>query len=138
MTLAGLAVIVTLLVSAPLEDPALEDRAQALMREIRCVACENEPVSQSAAPIAEDMRARIRDLVSEGATDQEVRDWFEARYGAHALFRPPMRGIGGWLLWLAPVGLLIIGGGLAFSVAARKSASEIEAVAADQTPDTDP
>ena len=32
MTLVGLAVIVTLLVSAPMDDPALEVRAQSLMR----------------------------------------------------------------------------------------------------------
>ena len=72
----------------PLEDPALEARAQALMREVRCVACENEPVSQSSAAIAEDMRARIREMIADGASDQEVRDWFESRYGEFVLLKP--------------------------------------------------
>ena len=57
-----------------LDDPAEEARAQSLMRELRCVACENEPISQSSAAIAEDMRARVRAMISEGASDDDVRD----------------------------------------------------------------
>ncbi|MEO0721916.1 MAG: cytochrome c-type biogenesis protein [Pseudomonadota bacterium] len=127
-------------VSAPLDNSEDEARAQKLMREIRCVACENEPVSQSAAPIAEDMRARIRSLVDSGATDQEVRDWFEARYGAHALFRPSSEGAGGLLIWLGPFVLLASGIGIAIAV--RNWSGEAEAVpvapeSLDQAPDTE-
>ncbi len=101
----------------PLPDPADEARAQALMREIRCVACENEPASQSAAPIAEDMRIRIRELVAEGRTDAEIRDWFESRYGEFVLFRPPARDAWGWLLWGAPFALLALGGLIVWNIA---------------------
>lgn len=107
-TLAFANALLAMLASEPLEDPGLESRAQGLMREIRCVACENEPVSQSAAPIAEDMRARIREMIEQGASDDEVRAWFRARYGAHALFRPPANHFG-WLLWGAPFVLLGVG-----------------------------
>ncbi|MCA8901856.1 MAG: cytochrome c-type biogenesis protein CcmH [Hyphomonas sp.] len=93
----------------PLEDPALEARAQALMREVRCVACENEPVSQSSAAIAEDMRARIREMIADGASDQEVRDWFESRYGEFVLFRPKGQGFSGFFLWGGPFILLVSG-----------------------------
>lgn len=114
-----------------LEDPAEEARAQALMRELRCVACENEPISQSSASIAEDMRARVRTMVGEGASDDEVRDWFESRYGEFVLFRPTGKGLSGLLLWGAPFGLLIVGGLIAFGVARRRQAgaSEVEPVA---------
>jgi hypothetical protein len=44
----------------PLPDPALEARAQSLMRELRCTVCENEPVSQSTADMAVDARRVIR------------------------------------------------------------------------------
>ncbi|MEL6257655.1 MAG: cytochrome c-type biogenesis protein CcmH, partial [Pseudomonadota bacterium] len=67
------ALLAAVLLDTPLTDADQEARALALMREIRCVACENEPVSQSAAPIAEDMRARIRELVADGKTDAEIR-----------------------------------------------------------------
>ena len=126
---------------AAAEDVALEDaqqeaRAQALMRELRCVACENEPVSQSAAPIAEDMRARVRTLISEGATDAEVRDWFEGRYGEFVLFRPKGEGVSGWLLWGGPFALLVIGGLIGWQVSKRRrSPADIEAVLPEDAQD---
>ncbi len=123
------ALAIALAAETPLADPALEARAQALMREMRCVACENEPVSQSAAPIAEDMRMRIRELVAEGRSDEEIRDWFEARYGTFVLFRPPARGPDGLLLWGLPFLLLAAGAavGLALAGQRRRQSSEIDA-----------
>jgi cytochrome c-type biogenesis protein CcmH len=97
-------------------------RAQALMRELRCVACENEPISQSSAAIAEDMRARVRVMVGEGATDAEVRDWFESRYGEFVLFRPKGKDLTGLFLWGAPFGFLVIGGLIAYGLTRRRRA----------------
>lgn len=114
---ASLLIILT--AGAPLEDPAAEARAQALMREVRCVACENEPVSQSSAPIAEDMRIRIREMVAQGASDREIRDWFVSRYGEFVLFRPPARDAASWLLWLLPFLLLGTGAAIGLSLAAK-------------------
>lgn len=91
---------------AQLPDPALEARAQALMRELRCTVCENEPVSQSTADMAVDARRKIRQLVGEGNTDSQVRDYFVERYGNFVSFRPS-----NWLLWLFPFVLLVAAGG---------------------------
>lgn len=123
------AALFAFLAESPLADPAEEARAQSLMREIRCVACENEPVSQSSAAIAEDMRIRIREMVDEGATDTEVRDWFVSRYGEFVLFRPPARDLPGWLLWGLPFALLAAGlaAGLTLARKAGRKAPEIEA-----------
>jgi len=123
------AAMLALLTEAPLANAAEEARAQRLMREIRCVACENEPVSQSSAAIAEDMRVRIREMIAEGASDKDVRDWFVSRYGEFVLFRPPASDPSGWLLWGLPFALLIAGAsaGLALARKARASSAEIEA-----------
>lgn len=110
-----------------LDDPEEEARAQSLMRELRCVACENEPISQSSAAIAEDMRARVRAMISEGASDDDVRDWFESRYGEFVLFRPRSKGVDGLILWGGPFGLLLIGGVIVF-VLARRRKSDAEPV----------
>lgn len=96
---------------APLDDPAKEARAQALMREIRCVVCENEPVSQSTADIAVDMRRTIRVQVEKGESDADVRKFFKDRYGQFVLFRPPTDGLG-MLLWAFPFVLLLAVGGV--------------------------
>ncbi len=120
------AIVIALLVSLqaasppPQLTPEEEARAVALMREIRCVACENEPISQSAAEIAGDMRLRVQVLIAEGASDAEVRDWFAGRYGEFVLFRPPSKGLSGWLLWGGPFLLLAAGAGLALTLASRR------------------
>ena len=111
--------------------PQEEARAQALMRELRCVACENEPISQSAAPIAEDMRTRVREMVADGASDEQVRDWFEDRYGEFVLFRPKAKGLSGMLLWALPFLLLLIGGAIAWTVGRRTKSDGVEIKAED-------
>ena len=112
-----------------------EARAQALMREIRCVACENEPISQSASSMAVDMRDRVRSLIAEGASDQDVRDWFEARYGEFVLFRPKAQNATDWVLWLGPFALLLVGGGVAYGALRRRRGDPVEAVAPEELQD---
>lgn len=118
-------------VSGQLDDPKLEARAQDLMREIRCVACENEPISNSSSDIAADMRDRVRSMVAEGRSDAEIRDWFSERYGEFVLFRPSAQGPGGWLLWGLPFVLLIAGGAVVYVVRSGGAgkAKSVEAVA---------
>jgi cytochrome c-type biogenesis protein CcmH len=94
-----------------LADAKAEARAQSLMREIRCVVCENEPVSQSTADIAVDMRRMIRTEISQGKSDTDVRRFFSERYGEFVLFRPSANGLG-LLLWVFPFLLLVGIGGL--------------------------
>lgn len=93
---------------AALGDPSQEARALALEREIRCVQCENEPIAQSTADIAADMRALVRERIAAGDSDAEIRSFFRARYGDFVLFRPPLDGRTA-LLWLTP--LLLTGAG---------------------------
>lgn len=112
-----------------------EARAQALMREIRCGACENEPISQSAADIAENMRVQVRAQIAAGKSDAEVRDWFEERYGEFVLFRPKAEGPADWLLWGGPFLLLAVGAGLAFMLTRKRAAREpVEPVAPEDLP----
>jgi len=122
--LAGLFAFLLVLQEAPLADPEAEARAQALMREIRCVACENEPISQSASDIAEDMRRVVRQQVATGKSDAEVREWFAERYGEFVLFRPAASGFGGWMLWTLPFILLIGAGLVAFAIRRRRAPVE--------------
>jgi cytochrome c-type biogenesis protein CcmH len=113
---------------APLADPAQETRAQALEREIRCVVCENEPISQSTAEIAGDMRALVRERIAAGDSDAEIRAFFRARYGDFVLLRPNFD-TGTAPLWLAPLGLLFLGalvGGVAIARARRLPVGEGE------------
>ncbi|HYD89196.1 MAG TPA: cytochrome c-type biogenesis protein [Vitreimonas sp.] len=103
-----LAMLVAAAAPAVLGDPAQEARARALDAEIRCVQCENEPIAQSTADIAVDMRRLVRERIVAGDSDAEIRDYFRQRYGDFVLFRPPWDART-WALWLAPLALLLIG-----------------------------
>jgi cytochrome c-type biogenesis protein CcmH len=103
-----LAMLVAAVAPAVLADPAQEARAQSLEREIRCVQCENEPIAQSTADIAYDMRMLVRERIAAGDSDAEIRTFFRQRYGDFVLFRPPMDART-WALWGAPLALLALG-----------------------------
>lgn len=104
------AILLAVAAPAVLGDPAQEARAQSLDREIRCVQCQNEPIAQSTADIAVDMRALVRERIAAGDTDAEIRTFFRDRYGDFVLFRPPWDART-WALWAAP--FLLLGVGLA-------------------------
>jgi len=93
----------------PLPEAAQETRAQALFRDIRCVVCQHEAISDSPASLAADMRALVRDEIAAGRTDAQVRGDLVRRYGDFVLFTPPLRG-GTWLLWFGPFAVLLATG----------------------------
>ena len=107
--------------SEMLEDPVLEARAQALDRELRCVKCQSEAIASSNAPWASDARILVRELISEGRSDDEVMAFFVERYGDYVRMRPAARG-GGLVLWVAGPLMLLGGIGLAVFAARQRRA----------------
>ena len=107
--------------AAPL-DPAQEARAEALEMEIRCVVCQNEPIAQSTADLAADMRALVRERVAAGDSDDQIRAFFRARYGDFVLLRPPFDPRT-WALWAAP--LALAAAGLAGVLSVRRAAGPV-------------
>lgn len=119
-------------IETPLANPAEEARAQRLMLEIRCVACENEPISQSGADIAGDMRKLVREQIEAGKSDAEIRTWFSDRYGDFVLFRPTTEGVNA-LLWAFPALALVLGG-LGALALRRRPARTVESVPPEDRP----
>ena len=101
-----------------LADPALESRAEALGRELRCLVCQNESIEESEAGLAHDLRLLIRRRLAAGDSDRRVLDYVVARYGIFVLLNPPFAPVT-WLLWLTPP-LLVLGAGGALVVRARR------------------
>ena len=91
-----------------LKDPAMEARALALTRDMRCPVCMGQDVDGSAAPLAADIRRTVRDLVREGATDAQIYDFIRARYGDGAIMTPLKEGRTR-VLWWTPFGVLAAG-----------------------------
>jgi cytochrome c-type biogenesis protein CcmH len=92
----------------PIQDPAVRAQYEALIREVRCLVCQNQTIADSNAPLAADLRREIREMMVNGASTEQVTEFLTARYGDFVLYRPPL-GPTTWLLWAAPAALVGIG-----------------------------
>jgi cytochrome c-type biogenesis protein CcmH len=90
------------------DDPILNARYIALVREIRCPKCLNESIADSDAPVAADLRREVRRLIGEGASDDDVKNFLSSRYGEFVLYRPRLNQTT-LALWAGPFVFLLIG-----------------------------
>jgi cytochrome c-type biogenesis protein CcmH len=109
------------------EDPAMQARYEHVIRELRCLQCRSESIADSNVQLAADLRRQVRELMAAGKTDEEILTYMTDRYGDYVLYKPPVRPRT-WLLWAAPV-LLVLGGGIVAAVVISRKA---------KLPDTDP
>ncbi len=91
-----------------LKDAALEQRARRLSADLRCMVCQNQSIDDSDAPLARDLRILVRERLTAGDSDEQVRAYLVARYGDFILLKPPLRATT-VLLWAAPFAVLALG-----------------------------
>ena len=108
-----------------LQDPELQARYEKLTRELRCLVCQNQPISDSNALLAEDLRRLVREMLLSGSSDQEIYSYMTDRYGDYVLYRPPFAKRT-WLLWLAPGILLLLGGAVLARTLRQRAAMPID------------
>ena len=89
-------------------DSIREQRVQAVGKKLRCAVCQGVSIADSPASMARAQLDKVRELVAEGKSDQELYDYFVERYGEWALMEPKKSGIT-LGLWLAPVLVLVLG-----------------------------
>jgi cytochrome c-type biogenesis protein CcmH len=89
-----------------LSNPKLEARARAIGKELRCLVCQNESIDESNADLAHDLRVLVRQRVTAGDTDEQVKQYVVARYGNYVLLKPPFDAET-YLLWFGPLVLLL-------------------------------
>jgi cytochrome c-type biogenesis protein CcmH len=77
-------------------------RFQALIKEVRCVVCQNQSIADSNAPLAQDLRKKIATLIDEQRSNEEIKDYLAKRYGEFILLNPRFNKLTS-LLWLFPV-----------------------------------
>jgi cytochrome c-type biogenesis protein CcmH len=101
------------------DDPVLQKRYESINRELRCLVCQNQTIADSNATLAQDLRREVRDMIAAGQTDAQIREFMIERYGDFVLYRPRMTA-GNFLLWAAPVLLLVIGAFVLVRVVRRR------------------
>lgn len=95
-------------------------RYEKLTHEFRCVVCQNQSVAESNVDLARDLRRITRDMILAGKTDAEIKQFMTDRYGDFVLYNPPLKPET-YLLWGAPVVLLLLGAIVMVNVVGRRS-----------------
>ena len=91
-----------------LADPALEERARNLSKQLRCLVCQNQSIDDSDAELARDLRLEVRRQLSTGSSDAEILAYLRNTYGDYVLLNPPVSP-GTYVLWGSPVFILLAG-----------------------------
>ena len=137
VVLMGLAVVIPLAVLATsavgMASPDLEEKVREIASELRCVVCQNLSVADSPSDLAKEMRNLVRDLVQQGKSHEEIRAYFQSRYGDFVLLEPPKRGFN-LLVWGLPFVALLVGACGVYLVA-RRWTEQREPVARPVDPD---
>ncbi|KTD18878.1 cytochrome c-type biogenesis protein [Legionella jordanis] len=92
----------------PLETAKQEAQFSHLLRELRCLVCQNQDLADSNASLAKDLRGQVYHLVKEGKSDNEIIHYLTERYGDFILFKPPVKPLTA-LLWFGPALFLLAG-----------------------------
>ncbi|WP_425501764.1 cytochrome c-type biogenesis protein [Pseudoxanthomonas broegbernensis] len=104
-------------------DTAEETRFHALTAELRCVMCQNQSLADSHAQIAQDMRREVLELMRQGRSDAQVKQFLVERYGEFVLYRPALERHT-WLLWFGPAGVLLAGAAVVWRIVRRRAAGQ--------------
>lgn len=100
-----------------MKNPALEQRAENVGQQLRCLVCQNESIEDSNADLAKDLRAVVRQRIAAGDSNKQVVNYVVARYGDFVRLRPPMNVMTAFL-WFSP--LIAVGVGLVAILLVRR------------------
>lgn len=104
----------------PFKNHTQELRFQQLTHQLRCPMCQNESLADSNAPIARDLRNQIFQMMQQGKSDEEIKQYLVARYSKFVLYDPPLMP-GTWLLWFGPLLILLGGAGVVVLAIRRRN-----------------
>lgn len=111
-------------------NPDQQQRYENLVKDLRCLVCQNQSLADSDADLAKDLRDEVYDIIQSGKSDREAVQFLVDRYGDFVLYRPPFSPMT-LLLWLGP--LLLLLAGLAFIW--RRSPQRTAAAAPELSPE---
>jgi len=108
-----------------LDDPAKEEMAREISKNIRCLVCQNQSIMDSNADLAKDLRSIVREQVADGKGEAEIYDFLVSRYGDWVLLDPPFKART-FILWASPAFVFLLGGYFMFLFLRRKNLSNAD------------
>ena len=78
-----------------------------IITELRCMVCQNQNIAESEAPLAIDLRNKVKIMITDGYDERYIKQYMADRYSDFILYDPPFR-IQNLLLWTGPFIFLLI------------------------------
>jgi cytochrome c-type biogenesis protein CcmH len=89
-----------------------DDEVNAIAKQLFCPVCENTPLDVCPTQACAQWRDLIRLKLSEGWTEDQIKQYFVDQYGARVLSAPPMQGFSTLIYIIPPIfmaiGVLIV------------------------------
>ena len=110
-----------------------DDDVNAIAKQLYCPVCENTPLDVCPTEACRQWRELIREMLAEGKSEQEIKDYFVLNYGARVLSEPPRTGFN-WLVYVIPPIAIVAGVFVLFRTMRNwTKASKTEAPFGDET-----
>jgi cytochrome c-type biogenesis protein CcmH len=107
-----LALLLPVSAGAQGNDPT-DDEVNAIAKQLFCPVCENIPLDTCGTAACEQWRGIIREKLTEGWTEQQIKNYFVDQYGDRVLAEPPARGFN-WIIYIVPAVIFAAGGYMFF------------------------
>lgn len=123
---------------SPTPQPITDDQVNAIAKQMYCPVCENVPLDVCPTQACAEWRDLIRDKLTMGWNDDQIKKYFVDQYGDRVLATPPTRGLN-WLIYIIPPLTFLAGMFILFRAfqAWRKPGSQAAVPPAQKTPDDD-
>jgi len=106
-----------------------DDQVNAIAKQLYCPVCENIPLDVCPTQACAQWRELIREKLSAGWTEDEIKTYFVAQYGDRVLATPPATGLN-WLVYIIPPLVIIAGAYILYR--ALRAWRQAPALVADQ------
>ncbi len=90
-----------------------DDEVNRIAHQLYCPVCENTPLDVCPTEACRQWRDLIRQQLSQGWTEDQIKQYFVTQYGARVLAEPPASGFN-WLIYVLPPIIILAGAFILF------------------------
>lgn len=95
--------------SASAQNPTpSDDEVNRIAHQLYCPVCENTPLDVCPTEACRQWRDLIRQQLSQGQSEDQIKQYFVQQYGARVLAEPPRTGLN-WLVYILPPAIILAG-----------------------------